>query len=128
MTKTLYETHPDQFGMKYLAQYIWWPHINRQIYFHGINCSECTITCKNLKSIMPNSQFSELPPTRTKRRTKLRFSWTVRFILGVDQIHFTLHRSIFKFSFGKNYFFYLFKNCYRISTGLHILTSHSLFY
>ena len=40
--KTLHETHPGQFGMKCLAQYIWWPHFNRQIYFHGINCSECT--------------------------------------------------------------------------------------
>ena len=38
MMKNLHETHPDQFGMKYLAQYIWWPHINRQVYFHGINC------------------------------------------------------------------------------------------
>ena len=38
----LHESHPGQFGMKYLAQYIWWPHIKRQIYFHGINCSQCT--------------------------------------------------------------------------------------
>ena len=62
MFKTLHETHPVQIGMKYLAQYIWWPHINRQIYFHGINCSECTKTSKNLRSIIPNSQISELPP------------------------------------------------------------------
>ena len=62
MLKTLHETHPGQFGMKYLAQYIWWPHINRQIYFHGINCSECTISVKNLKTIIPNLQISELPP------------------------------------------------------------------
>ena len=62
MMKTLHETHPGQFGMKYLAQYIWWPHINRQIYFHGINCSECTSAGKNIKSVIPNSQISELPP------------------------------------------------------------------
>ena len=48
--------------MKYLAQYIWWPHINRQIYFHGINCSECTSAGKNPKTVIPNSQISELPP------------------------------------------------------------------
>ena len=29
MIKTLHETHPGHFGMKYLAQYVWWPHINR---------------------------------------------------------------------------------------------------
>ena len=62
MMKTLHETHPGQFGMKYLAQYIWWPHINRQIYFHGKNCSECTSAGKNLKTVIPKSQISELPP------------------------------------------------------------------
>ena len=60
--KTLHKSHSGQFGMKYLAQYIWWPHINRQIYFHGINCSQCTQTCKNIKSIIPTTQTSELPP------------------------------------------------------------------
>ena len=29
--KTLHQTHPRQFGMKYLAQNIWWHRINRQI-------------------------------------------------------------------------------------------------
>ena len=33
----LHEAYPGQLGMKYLTQYIWWPHINRQIYFHGKN-------------------------------------------------------------------------------------------
>ena len=62
MMKTLHETYPGHFGMKYLAQYIWWPHFNRHIYFHGINCSEFTKMGKNLKSIVPNSQIGELPP------------------------------------------------------------------
>ena len=62
MMKTLLETHPGQFGMKYLAQNVWWPHTNRQTYFHGINCSECTSAGKNLKCIITNSQTSELLP------------------------------------------------------------------
>ena len=62
MMKTLHETHPGQIGMKYLAQNILWTHINRQIYFHGINYSACTTTGKVLESIIPNSQISELPP------------------------------------------------------------------
>ena len=33
MMKTLLETHPGQFGKTYLANYIWWPHINRQFFF-----------------------------------------------------------------------------------------------
>ena len=61
LSKTLHESHPSQFGMKYLAQNFWWPHINRQIYFHGINCTQCTQTGKNIKSIIPTTQISELP-------------------------------------------------------------------
>ena len=61
MMKILHESHSGQFGMKYRAQYVWWPHINRQIYFHGINCSECTSAGTNLKTIIPNSQTSDFP-------------------------------------------------------------------
>ena len=53
--KTLHESHPGQFGMNYLAQYISWPHINRQIFFHGINCSQCTQTGKNRISVIPTT-------------------------------------------------------------------------
>ena len=60
--KTLLEADPGQFGKKYLAQYIWWPHINRQTYFQRINCSQCTQTGKNTKSIIPSTQISQLPP------------------------------------------------------------------
>ena len=59
--KTLHESDPGQFGMKYPAQYIWWPHINRQIYFHGINCTQCTQNGKNIKSMIPTTQISEFP-------------------------------------------------------------------
>ena len=132
MMKTLHETHPVQFGIKYLVQYIWWPHINRQIYFHGINCLECTITGKNLKSLIPNSQITELPPPPSllepNEKLNLDFAGPLDSYWGVKQIHFTLHRPILKISIGKSYLFYLFKNSYRISTGLYILTWHSLFY
>ena len=42
--KTLHEAHPGQFGTNYLAQNRSWPHIYRQTYFYGINCSQCTKT------------------------------------------------------------------------------------
>ena len=48
--------------MTYLAQYVWWSHINRQIHFHGRNCSQCTQTGKNIKSIFPKTEISELTP------------------------------------------------------------------
>ena len=37
----LHETHPRQFWMKALAANIWWPHLYREIYYHGKNCILC---------------------------------------------------------------------------------------
>ena len=31
----LHETHPGQFGMKSLAENIWWPNLCREIFYHG---------------------------------------------------------------------------------------------
>ena len=45
----LHETHPGQFGMKSLAEYLWWPHIYREIYHHGRTCSQCLKAGKTLK-------------------------------------------------------------------------------
>ena len=60
MMKTVHKKQPNQFGKKYLAQSIWWPHIKRQIYFHCIKSSECTNTEKNLKCIIPIFQISKV--------------------------------------------------------------------
>ena len=72
--KTLHESHPGQFCMKYLAQYIWWPHINRQIHFHGINCTQGTQTGKNIKSIIPTAQTSDFP-TLSESNEELYFDF-----------------------------------------------------
>ena len=37
----LHETHPGQSGIKSLAEKIWWPHLYREIYYHGKNCIQC---------------------------------------------------------------------------------------
>ena len=44
----LHETHPGQFGMKSLAEYLWWPHIYREIYHHGRTCTQCLKAGKNI--------------------------------------------------------------------------------
>ena len=111
--KTLHETHPGQFGMKYLAQYIWWPHINRQIYFHGINCSECTNTCKSLKSIILNSQISELPPLlEPNEKLNLDFAGFLDLHWGLNKHILICIDRFFKVSFAKNYFINFIKNSY----------------
>ena len=70
------KVNEGQFGMKYLAQYIWWPHINRQFYCHGISCSEGLETGKNKKNIIPNTQISDLLPF-SEPNEELKFDFAV---------------------------------------------------
>ena len=35
------QAHPGQFGMKALAENIWWPHLYREIYHHKKNFADC---------------------------------------------------------------------------------------
>ena len=57
----LHETHPGQFGTKSLAENIWWPHLYREIYYHGKNCIQCIKAGKNLKVILGTNNTEKLP-------------------------------------------------------------------
>ena len=57
----LHETHPGQFGMKSLPENIWWPHLYREIYYHGKNCIQCIKAGKNLKVILGTNNTEKLP-------------------------------------------------------------------
>ena len=57
----IHETHPGQFGMKSLAEYMWRPHIYREFYHHGKSCCECLKAGKNLKVLLGNDNFTKLP-------------------------------------------------------------------
>ena len=57
----LHETHPGQFGMKALAENIWWPHLYREIYHHGKNCIQCIMAGKNLKVLLGTNNTVKLP-------------------------------------------------------------------
>ena len=59
----LHETHPGQFGMKSLAENIWWPHLYREIYYHGKNCIQCIKAGKNLKVILGTNNTEKLQRT-----------------------------------------------------------------
>ena len=54
-------THPGQFGVKSLAENIWWPHLYREIYYHGKNCIQCIKAGKNLKVILGTNNTEKLP-------------------------------------------------------------------
>ena len=57
----LHETQPGQFGMKSLAEYLWWPNIYREIYHHGRTCSQCLKAGKNIKVLLGIHNISKLP-------------------------------------------------------------------
>ena len=57
----LHETHPGQIEMKSLAEYLWWPHIYREIYHHGKTCSHCLKADKNLKTMLGTDNMAKLP-------------------------------------------------------------------
>ena len=61
LNSMLHETHPGQFGMKSLAEYLWWPHIYREIYHHGRTCSQCLKAGKNIKVLLGSQNISKLP-------------------------------------------------------------------
>ena len=56
----LQKTHQGQFGMKSLAENIWWPHLYREIYCHGKHCIQCIKVCKNLKVNLGTNNIEKL--------------------------------------------------------------------
>ena len=57
----LHESHPGQFGLKFLAEYIWWPHIYREKYHHDKSCRQCLKAVENLKVLLGSVHVSKLP-------------------------------------------------------------------
>ena len=55
----LHESRPGQFGMKFLAEFIWWPHIYREIYHHGKCCKQNSKAGKNLKVLLGSEHMSK---------------------------------------------------------------------
>ena len=55
----LHETHPGPFGMKSLADYLWWLHIYQEIYHHGRTCSQCLKAGKIIKVLLGTHNISK---------------------------------------------------------------------
>ena len=71
----LHKTHPGQFGMKALAENNWWPHLSREIYFHGKNCTQGLKAGKNIKVLLVSVNKQKLPEfTKPNEKTSLHFA------------------------------------------------------
>ena len=71
----LHETHPGQFGIKSLSENIWWPHLYREVYYHGKVCIQCINSCKNLKVILGTNNTEKFPIlTKSNEEVDLDFA------------------------------------------------------
>ena len=80
----LHETHPGQFGMKSLAEYMCWQVLTsfqalatglREIYHHAKSCSQCLKTGKSLKILLGTDKITKLPTlTFAKEEINLDFA------------------------------------------------------
>ena len=53
LINAVHRTHPGQFGMICLANFIWFPQIHRTVALRAENCRQCLDQGKNLKLIIP---------------------------------------------------------------------------
>ena len=60
--KDLHASHPGSWGMVCTAQHCWWPYMNRDLLVRAIECKSCTAIGKNLRSIIPATQFKAHKP------------------------------------------------------------------
>ena len=55
--ESIHMTHPGSWGMISLSQYAWWSSMHREIFAKSSDCVPCTDIGKNLKPIIPKSQW-----------------------------------------------------------------------
>ena len=85
-SEMLHGTHPGQFGMKSLAEYVWWPHIYREIYNHGKSCSQCLEAGKNLNVLLGTDNITKLPSlTCANEETNLVFAGSLDAVWGTQK-------------------------------------------
>ena len=55
----LHESHPGQFGIKFLAEFICWPHVYREIYHQGKSCKQCSKAGKKLEVFLGSAHLNK---------------------------------------------------------------------
>ena len=68
--KLLNETYPGQFVIKFLAEYFWWPHMNRLIWYQTKNYCNCIQAGKKYKPLTPSIDINSLP-TSTEAKEEI---------------------------------------------------------
>ena len=74
LSSMLHNSHAGQFGMKFLAEFIWRPHIYREIYHHGKSCQHCSKAAKNLKVLLGLEHMSHYRNFHSRYKINLDFA------------------------------------------------------
>ena len=110
----LHETHPGQFRIMFLAEYIWWPRIYRKIYHHGKSCDKCLKAGKNLKVLLGTDHTTKLPTlTFANEEINLVYAGPLDPFCGT-KINFSYFDRFTKFPSAKIVKKYFFKHGYLI--------------
>ena len=59
--KRIHRGHPGQEAMLGVSQYLWWPHMNKDIVNLAEECRSCTRYGKNIKYLIPKNSSKPLP-------------------------------------------------------------------
>ena len=80
-------SHPGSWGMACMAQYCWWPYINRDLLVKATECKSCTAIVKNLKSVIPANQFkAHTPCIVPNQETKIDFAGPINNDMNIKII------------------------------------------
>ena len=83
----LHESHPGQFGMKFLAEFMCWPYVYRKIYHHGKSCKQFSKAGKNLKVLLGSEHMSKYRNFHKQKKINLDFAglldafWSILIIV-----------------------------------------------
>ena len=59
--KRIHRSHPEQEAMLDVSNYLWWPHMHKDIVNMAEECRSCTRYGKNAKSVIPKNASKPLP-------------------------------------------------------------------
>ena len=62
LIEDLHASHSGSWGMACMAQYCWWPYMNKDLFVRAIECKPCIAIGRNLKSIIPIKQYQAHKP------------------------------------------------------------------
>ena len=92
----IHSSQPGTWGMICMATHCWWPYIQRELIVKATECKPCTVTGKNLNSVIPAKQFNpHLPCVEPNQEIQIDFGGPIFDERG-NEVYFLA--AIYRFS------------------------------